>query len=565
MKLFRVYVDGALFYHPHMSKLAITQAQVQEDAENIDCLTLSAPYNHPYINSIKPIASTIICKKGEQVVFEGRALDDGSDFYNTHTWNCESCLAYLKDTVQPPYTYKGTLRGLLEMFITQHNATVEEKKQFTIGNVTVTDDNDYIAYSSSEYTVTLDAIRDKLIKTHGGYLTVRYAGDVKYLDYLEDFSSASVQTVEYGKNLCDVKITRDHMARISALLPQGAIIKETDAEGNEVETDRRVDISSVNGGVNYVYDEDAVAEIGWVWRTEVWEDVTIPYNLLRKSQARLAELINGVTSMELTIVDESDTGADIGDIHARQYVDCSSPPHGIEGRYLCVARTRDYLNPAGNTITIGATSVTLTSISTQQSSTVSALEDSILGQDSKIEEISGRVDDLSDTVSELGDVDSLREEIRECYSEITKTSEEIQSDVRETYISKDELSVIQQDFQTAITQSSTEIRMDFTAITNEITENMSSNFALIEEYIRFRGALIELGKVGNAFTAELSNESLSFKENGQEIAYISNQALVITNAEIRNRLSLGTAARGWFDFIPRATGNLSIQWRDPTQ
>ena len=29
MGLFRVYVDGALFYHPHMSKLAITQAQIQ--------------------------------------------------------------------------------------------------------------------------------------------------------------------------------------------------------------------------------------------------------------------------------------------------------------------------------------------------------------------------------------------------------------------------------------------------------------------------------------------------------------------------------------------------------
>ena len=46
MGLFRVYVDGALFYHPHMSKLAITQAQIQEDAENIDSLTLSAPHNH---------------------------------------------------------------------------------------------------------------------------------------------------------------------------------------------------------------------------------------------------------------------------------------------------------------------------------------------------------------------------------------------------------------------------------------------------------------------------------------------------------------------------------------
>lgn len=190
MKLFRVYVDGALFYHPQMSKLAITQAQVQEDAENIDCLTLSAPHNHPYISSIKPIASTIACKKGDEVVFEGRALDDGTDFYNTHTWNCESCLAYLKDSVQPPYDYSGTLRGLLELFISVHNDAVEARKQFVIGNVTVTDNNDYISYSNSEYSVTLDAIRDKLIKTHGGYLAVRYDGDVKYLDYLADFTTA---------------------------------------------------------------------------------------------------------------------------------------------------------------------------------------------------------------------------------------------------------------------------------------------------------------------------------------------------------------------------------------
>lgn len=145
MKLFRVYVDGALFYHPHLSQLAITQAQVQEDAENIDCLTLSAPHNHPYLESIKPMASTIVCKKGDTVVFEGRALDDGSDFYNTHTWNCESCLAYLKDSIQPPYAYKGTLKGLLELFLQNHNQTVEEKKQFLLGNVTVTDDNDYIS------------------------------------------------------------------------------------------------------------------------------------------------------------------------------------------------------------------------------------------------------------------------------------------------------------------------------------------------------------------------------------------------------------------------------------
>lgn len=166
-------------------------------------------------------------------------------------------------------------------------------------------------------------------------------------------------------------------------------------------------------------------------------------------------------------------------------------------------------------------------------------------------------DDMKD------DVESLKVNVRECYSEITKTSEQIQNTVRETYLSKSELETIQRDFQTSITQNSSEIRMDFTSITNEIINNVSANQTLLEEYIRFRGALIELGKVGNAFTAELSNEELAFKENGQRIAFISNQILVITNAEIRNKLSLGNESRGWFDFIPRATGNLSIKWRDP--
>ena len=159
----------------------------------------------------------------------------------------------------------------------------------------------------------------------------------------------------------------------------------------------------------------------------------------------------------------------------------------------------------------------------------------------------------------LGDVETLKVQVHECYSEITKTSNEILSSVKDTYIEKSDMEKI----QPSITQNSSEIRMDFTAVTDEIKNNVASNQELLEEYIRFKGALIELGKVGNAFTAELSNNELAFKENGQKIAYISNQSLVITNAEIRNKLSLGNDSRGWFDLIPRTNGNLSIKWRGP--
>ena len=557
MRLFRIYVDGNLFYHPQLSSLAVTKAQVQEDAESIDSLTLSAPFNHPYLADIKPMSSVVVCKRGDDTVFEGRALDNGTDFYNTHTWTCESALAYLKDTIQPPYDYSGTLRGLLEYFISEHNKAVEDKKKFTVGNVTVTDDNDYVHYSSTDYSVTMDAVRQKLINTHGGYLRLRYTEDGKVLDYLADFSETSLQTVEYGKNLTDVKINTDHTERATALIPLGAKVRETDDEGNETETDRRIGITSVNDGKNYVVDETAVKEIGWIWKTEIWEDVNLPSNLLRKANQRLPELTKGITSMELTIVDESDTGADIPDIHARQYVECKSAPHGIDGRYLVLSKTKDYLNLSGNTITIGAGGVTLTSASVKQGQNISSLEEDILGQESKISTA------VKDASTALDATHSLKENIHECYSEISKTAEEINLSVREEYISRSELEMIQQDFETSITQNSTEIRFDFTQVTDEIKGTVAENQSLLEEYIRFKGALIELGRVGNAFTAELSGESLAFKENGQKIAYISNQSLVITNAEIRNKLSLGNESRGWFDFIPRANGNLSIKWRGP--
>ena len=161
------------------------------------------------------------------------------------------------------------------------------------------------------------------------------------------------------------------------------------------------------------------------------------------------------------------------------------------------------------------------------------------------------------------DIAAIQENVRECYSEISKSSEQIRLAVREDYISRSEMATIQQDFQSTITQNSSEIRMDFSTITDELKDNIATNQELLEEYIRFKGALIELGKVGNAFTAELSNNELAFKENGQKIAYISNNSLVITNAEVRNKLSLGNETRGWFDFIPRSNGNLSITWRGP--
>lgn len=112
--------------------------------------------------------------------------------------------------------------------------------------------------------------------------------------------------------------------------------------------------------------------------------------------------------------------------------------------------------------------------------------------------------------------------------------------------------------KTMIEQGDSQIEFNFQKIidkTDELGNLITDSQSVLEEYIRFKGALIELGRVGNDFSAELSNTELAFLQNGQKIAYISNNKLYITDAEVQNQLVIGK-----FAFIPRTNGNLSFTW-----
>ena len=50
---------------------------------------------------------------------------------------------------------------------------------------------------------------------------------------------------------------------------------------------------------------------------------------------------------------------------------------------------------------------------------------------------------------------------------------------------------------------------------------------------------VTIGKSNSGFDVRIDNEKLSFRENGQEIAYVSNSQLFITAAEITQSLTIG--------------------------
>ena len=66
--------------------------------------------------------------------------------------------------------------------------------------------------------------------------------------------------------------------------------------------------------------------------------------------------------------------------------------------------------------------------------------------------------------------------------------------------------------------------------------------------------------LGSEFTSKFTNSRLSFLQNGQEIAYVSNNKLYITDAEAK-KFSAGTSANGYLDFVSVADG-VGFVWRN---
>ena len=63
-----------------------------------------------------------------------------------------------------------------------------------------------------------------------------------------------------------------------------------------------------------------------------------------------------------------------------------------------------------------------------------------------------------------------------------------------------------------------------------------------------------LGEINNSLMLKISNDKISFLQNGIEVAYMTDNKLYITDGEFLNSLQLGN-----FAFYPRSSGNLSFK------
>ena len=147
----------------------------------------------------------------------------------------------------------------------------------------------------------------------------------------------------------------------------------------------------------------------------------------------------------------------------------------------------------------------------------------------------------------------------EAVAQIALTAEQIRSEVKRDYATADQVSQMNETLSTLAEQSENNFTWTVTKV-NEIIEDAAANDSLTREqlnlihtYMRFGEDGLTIGKAGNPLTFRVVNDRLAFYMNDTEVAYLSDNKLYVTQAEILARLQIGK-----FAYEPQSNGNLSV-------
>lgn len=528
--MIRVYADDQLVYAPQLPDYALTVLQVTDSATMSGTATFTMPPNHPKINSFENYKTVVTIYRNGELLFRGRALYATDDFYNCRTITCEGERGFLLDSIVRPYLYQDEPAVIFADLIATHNAQVDAEKAFIVGEVTVEDPNDYVRLENSTAEQT-GIVLDKLLERVGGYFVFTTNPDgQRVINWYADPGYRSDQVIEFGVDLLDFSRTGANQDMATVIIPYGAADPDTGV---------RATVESVNDGLDFIQDDEAVALRGRISRAVYWDDVTDPANLLTKARQYLADIKNVVTTLQLTSVDLSVLDKSIDTFRVFDLVRVRSQPHNVDEDFMLTERSYDMLNPDLDKVVLGKEVATLTGSD--------AAGDRNAQSQLQKTEASIRADYSMDIAREIQAAKTLLTSL------IQQTETAIKLEVSETYVTNDS---VDSKISTSFQQTKDAFEFTFGELEKKVNENDAytrEQFAESKKYIRFVDGNILLGEVGNELELKIQKDRISFYDSGTEVAYFSNKKLVVKDGNFLNSLQIGA-----FALLPRDNGNLSM-------
>ncbi|MFR1770618.1 phage tail spike protein [Anaerostipes sp.] len=358
--MYRVLCDGKTLHDVRDEDYMLLGPKVALELNKTGNFDFSILPRHPNVDVINKLKSKIEVYEDSELLFSGRSLTDEIDFQRTGQVSCEGELAFLLDSVQRAHTYGSESSevhkadnniDIFKALIAEHNSQMGAEKQFTIGTIDI--DSVPITKLSTNYETTWDFINTNFIGKYPGYLRVRHENGIRYLDYVKQYGKVSNQVIRFGENLLDLKKYTKAENIKTAIIPLGA--------------NGQTKITNINGGKDYVYNQEAVDLYGWIFEKVDFPDVVDAQTLLAKAQEYLKTCVNLAITIELTAVDLHMIDVDINAIRLGDLVPCVSQQHGllstmgdVSTYYLVSKYEIDLENPANNKIVLGRTISSLT-------------------------------------------------------------------------------------------------------------------------------------------------------------------------------------------------------------
>lgn len=518
--MYQIIYDHYILYDPRFAtaedKLIITEPDVYLAVGKAGEMSFVLQPDHPYLDRLQRMRGVVSLLDDGVPVYRGRITKDNATYYGSRKITTEGLMACLNDSVMPPFSFPGDVEedeeyqtaaasgNVVEYFfrwvLARHNAQVSEAQQIKPGVCTVTDSNNYIARSATEYLTTMEVLTTRLPKSAlGGHLLIRYEADGNYLDYYADLPLTNTQRVEYAANLLDIVSERDGTEIYTSILPVG---KDGLTIADIADGDLTDDL--VKDGLT-VYSRSGVAAYGRINRYVRWDDVTGVANLLAKAKASVSSA--GLATQESITVQAVDLGWQDSVQHFRvgRMTLLVSTPHGYNAAYALTELQPDILSPGNTRITLGATRQTYTGA--QIDTDRETKED----MDRQREEIKSE----------------MREETRQQLDQVTESTMQQITDVQQSlnsiilaalqnYVETGEFGSYKEEMSSKLELLADQLNLTLTNITERIEDvngDLQSKYSEVTKAFRFTADGLIIGESGNEILLRLDNDVMQFIRN----------------------------------------------------
>ena len=350
--------QNVTIYDPCVDELQVIAAVLTKEDNQADNFTFTPAHDNRLAQNLEILNTYIVVVDDGKQVFRGRILNVETDLYNNPTYVCEGELAFLADSIVRPYNTNDwsdrSVGSYINYLLREHNDRVDPNRRIFLRSTTVDWGTGNGIRASSVYPDTLNELISKLPDVLGGHLMIDQANGVTVLDYYAESPFESNQTIELGENILDLSYMIDGSDIATTIIPLGAKIDE------DTENERRLTITSVNNALDFVSDADAVEKYGHISKVVIYDDVTLPHNLLERGLRALKQNLNLIATVTVNVIDLQKTGVDVDVIGFLDYVRVKSELHGLDGKFLVTRIEKDLLNPANDTLTLGNSYKSLT-------------------------------------------------------------------------------------------------------------------------------------------------------------------------------------------------------------